>query len=542
MQSDSESASEFESGDESDDESDDDSADDDNDYAIGDKRKGGKKKSKSRPKRKRRSPSPDEGSDSDLELSMSDDDSGDDSSEEEEEVVVPVPKKGSGPQTVPELQAYEEELRAAIEEKSAIVKVLKSEMRAAETQSNKALRKLTQVQLAVTEICGRARNAYSKGVLKKDFKDGLLEMKETAADVELDAGGIAGAPSRSGQQQQRKAQAQESELPVFCVSAKDCQRIEGRTSKDGFPSAFTKIEYTEMPQLRKHVHHVTEQGRLHAARSLASGLSQFINTTAMTLVHHGTINAELQGTCHAAFKTELEKLQSAIKQLLAGWKDTLEYDCTRGTISPRLLSGAEIAANRAVTTQAKWGAHKREGGLYWATYKATVRPARNGVYKSNSAGEINFNADLARPILDGISVEWESLFGSTIIGRYKEYKKNLVALVTVFLAAVKASLVKLGVDKSRLHRIVQEVQAHEVRKCTDMLAQVAEDIQTRPRNMSRDVIEPTVQDTMTDGYAACCAEAGPGQFERMRRLMKSTVERHKSSMFAERLQTSWKRP
>ena len=44
---------------------------------------------------------------------------------------------------------------------------------------------------------------------------------------------------------------------MFCVSAKDCQRIEGRTSKDGFPSAFTKIEYTEMPQLRKHVHHVT---------------------------------------------------------------------------------------------------------------------------------------------------------------------------------------------------------------------------------------------------------------------------------------------
>lgn len=58
-------------------------------------------------------------------------------------------------------------------------------------------------------------------------------------------------------QQRRKAQAEESELPVFCVSAKDCQRIEGRTSKDGFPSAFTKIEYTEMPQLRKHVHHVT---------------------------------------------------------------------------------------------------------------------------------------------------------------------------------------------------------------------------------------------------------------------------------------------
>ena len=91
------------------------------------------------------------------------------------------------------------------------------------------------------------------------------------------------------------------------------------------------------------------------------------------------------------------------------------------------------------------------------------------------------------------------------------------------------------IPRHKDHLFVQ-VQAHEVRKCTDMLAQVAEDIQTRQRDMSRDVIEPTVQDTMTDGYAACCAEAGPGQFERMRRLMKSTVERHKSSMFAERLQ------
>ena len=59
----------------------------------------------------------------------------------------------------------------------------------------------------------------------------------------------------SGQQQQRKQP--EQELPVFCVSAKDCQRLEGRTSKDGPPSAFTKLEYTEMPQLRDHVHHVT---------------------------------------------------------------------------------------------------------------------------------------------------------------------------------------------------------------------------------------------------------------------------------------------
>ena len=51
--------------------------------------------------------------------------------------------------------------------------------------------------------------------------------------------------------------------------------------------------------------------------------------------------------------------------------------------------------------------------------QATVRPARNGVYKSGSAGEVNFNGDLARPILDGISMQWEALFGTTIIEHLK---------------------------------------------------------------------------------------------------------------------------
>ncbi|KAL0055055.1 hypothetical protein WJX82_006331 [Trebouxia sp. C0006] len=398
---------------------------------------------------------------------------------------------------------------AELNEKTAFVRTLKKEEREARAQADKLKWQLAKVQLVVSDVCGRARNSYSKGVLKKDFKDGLLEMEETAADVELDAGGDAAGPSNQQQQQRRRpSKVGDQELPVFCVSAKDCQRLEGRTSKDGPPSAFTKLEHTELPQLRAHVHHVTEQGRLHAARSL-------------------------QDACHAAFKTELAKLQAAAKELLGSWKFVLEHDCTQGSISPRLFSGAEAAENKAESTQAKWGAHKRDGGYYWATYKATVRPARNGVYKSNACGEINFNADLARPILDGISMQWETLFDSTIIDRLKSYKNTMLRHVAEFLTAVKASLVKLGVDESRLQRITQEVQAHEVRKSTDLLAKVAEDIQARQRDMSRDVIEPTVQNSMTDGYAACCAEVGSGQFDRMRRLMRATVEHHKGSMFTE---------
>lgn len=76
--------------------------------------------------------------------------------------------------------------------------------------------------------------------------------------------------------------------------------------------------------------------------------------------------------CHVS--SELAKLQSAAQQSLATWKEGLECECTQGTISPRLSSGADVAKNRAVATQAKWGAHKREGGLYWATYKVFTTP------------------------------------------------------------------------------------------------------------------------------------------------------------------------
>lgn len=57
----------------------------------------------------------------------------------------------------------------------------------AQALQDKAERKLGQAQLVVRDICARARNAYSKRSLKKDFKDGLTEMEETAAFVELDA-------------------------------------------------------------------------------------------------------------------------------------------------------------------------------------------------------------------------------------------------------------------------------------------------------------------------------------------------------------------
>lgn len=53
------------------------------------------------------------------------------------------------------------------------------------------------------------------------------------------------------------------------------------------------------------------------------------------------------------------------------------------------------AIRDAVNTASGWGAHKSMGGMYWATYKATVR--RQGVY-SGASGPRDFNQELFDPI------------------------------------------------------------------------------------------------------------------------------------------------
>lgn len=78
-----------------------------------------------------------------------------------------------------------------------------------------------------------------------------------------------------------------------------------------------------------------------------------------------------------------------------------------------------------------------------------------------------------------------------------------------------------------------QVQANEAKKSFDLIVTTTEEVQTRQRDMSREVIEPTVRDAMTDAYAACCAEVGSGQYDRMRRRMRAAVEQQKDSMFQE---------
>ena len=50
-------------------------------------------------------------------------------------------------------------------------------------------------------------------------------------------------------------------------------------------------------------------------------------------------------------------------------------------MAPQLEAGADAARTDALATTAQWGISVTQGGLHWATYKATTR--RHGVFRIN---------------------------------------------------------------------------------------------------------------------------------------------------------------
>ncbi|KXH59773.1 hypothetical protein CSAL01_06422 [Colletotrichum salicis] len=66
-----------------------------------------------------------------------------------------------------------------------------------------------------------------------------------------------------------------------------------------------------------------------------------------------------------------------------------------------------MAASAASPMASGWGAHRSEGGMFWATYKATCR--RAGVY-TGAFGPRDFNAELLEPISRQLASGWERAF------------------------------------------------------------------------------------------------------------------------------------
>lgn len=412
-------------------------------------------------------------------------------------------------------------LTQSVTDLRTVLPVLQSASRAARTELDRAQRACAKVQLKMNAICAAARNSYSKEQLRRDFREGIEAVEEAAADRGQHGETLAAAENTP-----------EMDLPVFCISARDAQRLEGRFKKDGKPSAFSRLDHTEVPSLRDHVHDVAKKGRVHSARTAATAISHFMVSAAMSLVDiDGDANHVESNDVQEVFDLHSRALGAALSAAVQEWAVSLERLLLQEGLTPRLNSGAARAEQAAMSTQKKWGAKPAEGGYYWATYKATVRPHRLGEYKSGSAGEINMNSALAGPLLDAISVMWDNTFSVRVSQHLRTLAAAMHSVMTAAMGELCTTLETRGLESQRLERLCAATLADEKRRVTDVLDALAGRVGEAQRDLSREVISPAVKSAMTPAYNTCSGETGSGQFARMKAAMASHVDQNKGRMF-----------
>lgn len=247
--------------------------------------------------------------------------------------------------------------------------------------------KIKSIKAEISRICIAGRNEYSKEAIQNDFAAGIKELdQENAAEEDED--------NFNPDEDKRDYDEVARSLPVFCVSSRAYQKMCGRMQKDDIVPGFNTPDETEMPQLQRHCTKLTEAGRIQTCRSFLTSVCQLLTTFTLWASNDGTgINMTDDDK-----QRQIRYVDRRLKELEDGLEACVKacLNAMKREMNDQIFDKYPILIQEAIEaapqTAEGWGAHRNEGGLLWATYKAVVR--RNGTYHSASAGHRDFNLEL----------------------------------------------------------------------------------------------------------------------------------------------------
>ena len=254
-------------------------------------------------------------------------------------------------------------------------------------QIHEAQAKIKSTKAEISRICIAGRNEYSKEAIQNDFAAGIKELdQENAAEEDED--------NFNPDEDKRDYDEVARSLPVFCVSSRAYQKMCGRMQKDDIVPGFNTPDETEMPQLQRHCTKLTEAGRIQTCRSFLTSVCQLLTTFTLWASNDGTginITDDDKQRQTRYLDRRLKELEEGLEACVKACLNAMKREMNDQIFDkyPVLIQEAIEAAPQ---TAEGWGAHRDEGGLLWATYKAVVR--RNGTYYSASAGHRDFNLEL----------------------------------------------------------------------------------------------------------------------------------------------------
>ncbi|OHF02935.1 hypothetical protein CORC01_01693 [Colletotrichum orchidophilum] len=430
-----------------------------------------------------------------------------------------------------DLKNQKKEIRQRRKEVDATLSNIRQEMKNIQSEEERLLG-------AAKAVCIQGRNNYSKGAIQRDFAMGIKELDQEAA-IEEDE------ETFNPDEDIRDYDEVARNLPVFCVSSRAYQKMRGRLQRDDFNNdGFRDVKETEVPQLQQHAKKLTESGRAASARRFLTELSQLLNSMKMWAANDGSRahlsrrELESEGTRVRMQLATLDNVGCALPRQISGTDTQQDFakavdncvasvkDALSESIYDYFDLSIPLAANAAGPTASAWGAHRSEGGMFWATYKATCR--RSGVY-TGASGPRDFNAELLEPISRQLATGWERAFQRRLPQALEGFAMNARLLLETFHGSVIARSQELGADYNGINMLSTQLRAHtaRLREIPGTLHIVIQELQ---REASRG-FHPVVQHEMQPAYDICVAESGTGSYARMKTHMVNHVETAREAIF-----------
>ncbi|GIL47173.1 hypothetical protein Vafri_4060 [Volvox africanus] len=394
------------------------------------------------------------------------------------------------------------------------------ERKAAKRALAAARQRLVGPQREITSYCAIARNNFSRQRLQQDFKDGLKEVfSAQGTEARMHGGEDVRCGGTSNLGCQDDATARVPNLPVFCVSAREAHKMEGRYKRDGRPTVFMKTGETEVPALRKHVEEIADRGRIKAQEDLVRALFEFINSVGEVLLSKRlNISLELSRELRKMVYRHLRELKA---RLMAHWEQQfchMRAEFVDQSLEPRVSAGLKAAAGGAFGKIQEYGT-----SIWWNTYWAVI--VRNGAYtRPRVKTLIDFNDAIVGPLSNAIAEPWDRIFHIRFPRKLSQARAMCLAELDGFAAILQSNVPeRFGIGPDLVGALCNQVHRDVVRWLDGLLGNLAAFVDEKAKELNREVLLPTVRQGMLPAYEAARQEPpGRGRYARL----KARVEDH----------------
>jgi hypothetical protein len=193
-----------------------------------------------------------------------------------------------------------------------------------------------------------------------------------------------------------------------------------------------------------------------------------------------------------------EDLETAVNQTV---DDAVE--ALREQLIDYFADAGDTAATSAVSTAIGWGAPRDNGGLFWATYKATVR--RQGVFQGAS-GSRNFNVELADPLYKELGTPWEKTFQRRLPSVFQGFHQRTSATLKEFHLGIEEKCKSQNPGVSRIDRLRDNIPVYE-NAFKNLANSMIININEAQREVNRE-FTPSIASAMAKAYEFCSLENG----------------------------------